>query len=90
MLTNFKEWRLVKSAGDKDFSWTLPFQLIFPEMTLRDKASRAANKKNWMQRESKVVDVIYTILRKELQKSKKREEAAAKKVFVCFILSKVC
>ena len=73
---SFEEWRLVKSAGDTDFSWTQAFRLIFPEMNKRNKTDRETNEKQWVRYYLKLVDVVYTILTKKLQESKKRKEEA--------------
>ena len=72
--TNLEEFMLVKSSAsskEPKFSSTHPFKIIFPGMG----DESAAIKDRWLNDHSLILDVIYTILKKELKNSSRRKSA---------------
>lgn len=84
VVTNLEEWMLIRSTDEKTFHSSSSMQLIFEEMASRDKEVQKENKEYWMEECSELIDVLYTILKNELQESIKMKKVEKEVSFLAY------
>lgn len=78
IVTNFEQWGLVLWSVGKGYQVAGSFPLIFKAM--QDENDADERKKIWEAKYSKMVDVIYTVLKRELQAIKKQSDGSKRAV----------